>query len=152
MALNSPPIDVRRVETEDRDWKRQFADFYADTQPPKRTLKYPHAYFAAYNGREIVGHAVVYNENGRWIMDGLRVKPEFRQQGIAKSLTRARIRYAIDQGADEVWYSCHDDNLVTICWHLRFGFKEVCAAPHHSDPGHWYRLKLTKAAIKKYSL
>lgn len=152
MALNSPRVEIRRVETEDREWKRQFTAFYADTHLPRHTLKYPHAYFAAYNGREIVGHSVVYMENGKWIMDGLRVRPEFRQQGIAKSLTRARIRYAIGQGAKEVWYSCHDDNLVTICCHLRFGFREVCAAPHHTTPGHWYRLKLTKTAVKKYDL
>lgn len=145
-------MEIRRVDTEDREWKRQFSAFFADTPAHGHILKFPHAYFAAYNGREIVGHSVVYKKDGRWIMDGLRVKPEYRQQGIASSLTRARIRYAIDQGDKEVWYSCHDDNLVTICCHLRFGFKEVCAAPHHAEPGHWYRLKVTKTAIKKYSL
>ncbi|MBI4802728.1 MAG: GNAT family N-acetyltransferase [Elusimicrobia bacterium] len=151
MALNNPQIAVRRVEAEDRDWKRQFAAFYADFPPLTHTLKRPHAYFAAYNGREIVGHCVIFQEAGKWIMDALRVKAEFRQQGIASALTRARIHYAIGQGAKEVWYSCHDDNLVTICCHLRFGFKEVGHASHHSAPGHWYRLKVTKAAIKKFN-
>ncbi len=152
MALNNPQIDIRRVEAEDRDWKRQFNAFYADNPPTKHNLKCSHAYFAAYNGREIVGHAVVYKEDGKWIMDALRVKPEFRQQGLGKALTKARIRYAIDHGAKDIWYSCHDDNLVTICCHIQFGFKEAHTAPHHCEPGHWYRLKVTKTAIKKFNL
>ncbi|MBU2573741.1 MAG: GNAT family N-acetyltransferase, partial [Elusimicrobia bacterium] len=152
MALNNPLIDIRRIENEDSDWKRQFAVFYADYSPPRHTLKCPRVYFAAYNGRELVGHSMIYQDAGKWVMESLRVTAEFRQQGIASALTLARIRYAIETGAKEVWYSCHDDNLVTICCHLRFGFKKVCSAPHHCAPGHWYRLKVTKTAVKKFNL
>ena len=82
-------------------------------------------------------------------MDGLRIKTEFRERGIAKALTRARISYAVRNGAKEVWYSCHDDNLMTICCHVSFGFRKVCPPRHNCTPAtaHWYKLKVTKALI-----
>jgi GNAT superfamily N-acetyltransferase len=111
-----------------------------------------HVYFAAYAADEIAGHSVLYFSKGRWIMDGLRVKPEFRERGIAKRLTEARIRHAAGQGAKEVWYSCDDGNLVTICCHVRFGFEKICHDKHHctAATAHWYRLKITPALFKKF--
>ncbi|MBI5743901.1 MAG: GNAT family N-acetyltransferase [Elusimicrobia bacterium] len=143
-------ITVKQVEREDRDWKALFKDFYAG-RPVKRLGANRHAYFAAYAGEELAGHSVIYLEKGRWVMDGLLVKPEFREMGIAKRLTEARLRYAVGLGADEVWYACDDGNLVTICCHLRFGFEKVCPEGHHCNAAtaHWYRLRLTPALKAK---
>jgi len=143
-------ITIRKVRQEDADWKARFKAFYADCDIKKMGRK-AHTYFAAYAGDEIVGHSVIYQEKGRWVMDGLRVNPEFREKGIAKRLTEARIRHAVELGAQEVWYACEDGNLVTICCHLRFGFEKVC--PHSrctAATAHWYRLKITPELFKKF--
>jgi len=125
-------IEIRRVAKEDGEWKTRFRAFYADCGiKPVEGLE--HAYFAAYSDDEIAGHSVIYFEGGRWVLDGLRVKPEFRERGIAKGLTEARIRYALERGAKEVWYSCEDGNLVTICCHVRYGFQKVCPDSHRCN-------------------
>jgi GNAT superfamily N-acetyltransferase len=144
-------ITIRKVEQEDAAWKARFLAFYSDCDIKKVGRK-AHAYFAAYSGDEIVGHSVIYFEKGRWVMDGLRVNPEFREKGIAKRLTETRIRHAIEQGAKEIWYACEDGNLVTICCHLRFGFEKVCSHTHHctAATAHWYRLKITPELFSKF--
>jgi len=144
-------IIVRKVEHEDAAWKARFEAFYSGCDI-KKVGRSKHAYFAAYSGDELAGHSVLYREKGRWVMDGLRVLPEFRERGIAKQLTEARIRHAIEKGATELWYSCDDGNLVTICCHLRYGFEKVDAAGHHTDStsAHWYRLKITPALFDKF--
>jgi len=149
--MTAARISVRRVAGEDLAWRRAFESFY-EGRHVRRLEGQPHAYFAAYSGGELAGSSVVYLENGRWIMDALLVKPEFRERGVAKRLTAARIRYAARQGAGEIWYACDDGNLVTICCHLRFGFEKVCPDKHRCTvaTAHWYRLKLTPALKKKY--
>ncbi len=151
MTFDTNAIQIRRVTSEDAGWKRQFNALYADCPNPKHDPKPEHAYFAAYNGKTIVGHSEIYHEDDKWIMDSLRVKAEFREQGIAKALTNIRIAYAISNGAKEVWYSCHDDNLMTTCCHVRLGFKKICPPHHNCTPAttHWYRLKVTKTLIAK---
>ncbi|MDD5207865.1 MAG: GNAT family N-acetyltransferase [Elusimicrobiales bacterium] len=144
-------ITVCKVEHEDAAWKARFLAFFSGCDIKKVGRK-AHTYFAAYSGEEIVGHSVVYFENGRWVMDGLRVNPEFREMGLAKRLTEARLRHTIEQGAKEIWYACEDGNLVTICCHLRYGFEKVCPHNHHCNAAtmHWYRLKVTPALFKKF--
>ncbi len=144
-------ITIRKIEKEDADWKERFLAFYSDCEI-KKPGRGAHAYFAAYSGSELAGHSVIYREKDRWIMDGLRVKPEFREMGLAKRLTEARILHAVKLGAKEVWYSCDDGNLVTICCHLRYGFEKVDAAGHHTDSAsaHWYRLKITPALFERF--
>ena len=144
-------ITIRKIARESGEWKTRYAAFYADCEL-KDVAGLNHAFFAAYAGEEIAGHSVVYYEDGRWIMDGLRVKPEFREKGIAKALTAARIRYAAGRGAKEVWYSCEDGNLVTTCCHLRFGFEKVCKKGRDCRTGaaNWYRLKITPALFVKF--
>ena len=144
-------VEIRKVDSNDAAWKNLFKSFYADCGAKKMGRK-AHAYFAAYSGAELAGHSVIFRRNGRWIMDELRVKAEFRQQGIAKRLTEARLRYALENGAREVWYSCDDGNLVTICCHLRYGFEKVCPEGHRCSAAasHWYRLMITPALLKKF--
>lgn len=144
-------IKIRKISRERGEWRTRFEAFYAGL-PVKPMDGLPHAYFAAYAGEEIAGHSVIYFEKGRWVLDGLRVKPEFREKGIAKAMTEARLQHAISQGAKEVWYSCDDGNLVTICCHLRYGFKKVCPDSHNCNPAtaHWYRLRITPTLFKKF--
>mgnify|MGYP003606902904 CR=1 FL=1 len=144
-------ITVRKVSRESREWKTRFEAFYSDCDI-KRVDDLEHTYFAAYAGDEIAGHSVIYLEKGRWVMNGLRVKPEFRERGIAKMLTEARIRYAAGKGAKEVWYACDDGNLVTICCHVRYGFEKICPDSHHctAATAHWYRLKITPELYVKF--
>lgn len=146
-----PEIVVKKVDHENAEWKARFAAFYAGCEI-KKIGRRAHAYFAAYAGRELAGHSVLYFEKGRWVMDGLRVKPEFREMGVAKRLTEARIRHALAQGAKEIWYSCDDGNLVTICCHLRYGFEKVCPEDHRctAATAHWYRLRITPALFEKF--
>ncbi len=146
-----PGISIRRVLKESGEWKTRFAAFYSGCEV-KDVTGLDHAYFAAYAGDEIAGHSVIYLQDGRWVMDGLRVKPEFRERGIAKALTEARIRYALSRGAREVWYTCEDGNLVTACCHVRFGFRMVCDNEEKCTPAtaHWYRLRVTPSVLKKF--
>lgn len=144
-------ITIRRINRESGEWQTRFSAFYSDCGV-KKVDGLEHAYFAAYAGDEIAGHSVIYFEDGRWVMDGLRVKPEFRERGIAKALTETRIRHAAGHGAKEVWYSCDDGNLVTICCHVRYGFKIVCpdSGACNAATAHWYRLQITPALLRKF--
>lgn len=144
-------VTVRKVEQEDAAWKTSFLTFFSGCDVKKVGRK-NHAYFAAYSGDELVGHSVIYFEKGRWVMDGLRVSPEFRERGIAKRLTEARIRHALGAGAKEIWYACEDGNLVTICCHLRYGFEKICPDSHHctAATAHWYRLTITPDLFRKF--
>ena len=145
-------MKIKKISRETAAWKQAFNDFYSDFETRKISAGQAHAYFAAYCGAELAGHSVVYFEEGRWIMDGLMVKPEFRQAGVASRLTEARIRCAAKAGAKELWYSCEDGNLVTICCHVRYGFVKVCPAHHRCDAStaHWYRLRITPELFKKF--
>lgn len=149
--MNTSVVTVRRVEQEDAGWKARYKTFFSGCEVRKVGRK-THTYFAAYSGEDIVGHSVIYFEKGRWIMDGLRVDPEFRERGIAKLLTEARIRHTIGQGAGEIWYACEDGNLVTICCHLRYGFEKICRHSRHctAATAHWYRLRITPELFRKF--
>ena len=144
-------ITVEKVAQEDAAWKARFLTFYSGCDI-KKLGRNPHAYFAAYSGGELAGHSVIYRQKGRWVLDGLMLKPEFREKGIAKRLTEARIRHAVEQGAKEIWYACEDGNLVSICCHLRYGFEKICPGGHHctAATAHWYRLKITPELFKKF--
>jgi len=143
-------FEIRRITREDAAWKKAFEDFYAGC-PVRRAGCKLHAYFAAYSGGALAGCALVLRDNGRWLMDGLLVKPEFREKGIAKRLTEARIRFAVSRGASEIWYSCEDGNLVTACCHMRYGFEKVCRE-HHCEGAlaRWYRLEINDALFEKF--
>ena len=151
MIPEKEKVEIRRVETEDAAWKEQFDAFYANCPRPKLVLTTPHACFAAYHGGEMVAHAVIYIKHSQWVLDGLRVKPEWREHGIGKALTAARIRYAAENGAKEIWYDCADGNLVTTCCHMRFGFQKVGPKSriYGPDEVRRFRLKVTADLLKK---
>ena len=138
------PFTVKKIDREDALWKTRFDSFYSGCSVKKLRGR-THAYFAAFAGGETAGHCVIYREKGRWIMDGLRVAPAWREKGVAKALTAARIAYAASKGAEEIWYHCEDGNLVTTCCHVRFGFEKVCPPTGACTPAtvNWYRLRIT---------
>ena len=140
-----------RIVQEDAAWRKQFDAFYANFPQPKLIFTAPHACFAAYHGGEMVAHSVVYKTRSQWVLDGLRVKPEWRERGIGKTLTAERIRYAVKNGAKEIRYDCEDGNLVTTCCHLRFGFQKVGPKGRSSALAkvHRYRLKVTADLLEK---
>ena len=146
----TPQLTVKRIDHEDSLWKTRFNSFYSDCSV-KKLHGQAHAYFAAFAGEEIAGHCVIYRGKGRWIMDGLRVAPEWREKGVAKALTAARITYAASKGAKEIWYHCEDGNLVTTCCHIRFGFEKVCTPSGACTPAsvNWYRLRITPELIRR---
>jgi ribosomal protein S18 acetylase RimI-like enzyme len=150
--MAKPAFKIRQIKAETPAWRAAFDESYSDCRVKELAAGQPHAYFAAFAGDTLAGHCVIYHEDGRWVMDGLRVKPEFRQMGVAKRLTAARLAYAVKQGAKEVWYSCDDGNLVTICCHKYYGFEKVCPAGHKCSvqTSHWYRLAVTPALFRKF--
>jgi len=147
-----PDIELKQIKRETPAWLAAFDAFYSGCDIKELAAGQPHAYFAAYAGKQLAGHCVVYLEKDRWVMDGLRVKAEFRQMGIGKRLTQARLAYAIANGAKEIWYTCEDGNLVTICCHLAFGFEKICPDNHKCTlaTAHWYRLKVTPGLFRKF--
>ena len=56
---------------------------------------------------------------------GLVVHPAYRRQGTGSALTAARLAWARDQGASELWYFTNANNLASQRLHQRFGFREV---------------------------
>jgi GNAT superfamily N-acetyltransferase len=145
MAAKKEEVEICRVPAENAAWKKQFDTFYADFPPSGSVTAMPHAYFAAYHNGVIVAHSVVYKKGSQWILDGLRVSPAWRERGIGKALTAARIRYAVKNGAKEIWYDCEDGNLVTTCCHLRFGFRKICPRSRSGRQRTVHRYRLTVA-------
>jgi len=110
-------------------------------------------YFAAYFNDILVGHSALVRENGKWILEGLRVRPEFREKGIGKKLTEIRVNCAISQKAKSVWYLARDKNLVSICCHMKLGFQKHCGDKPDCKITDvvWYKLDLTPEFIESFS-
>ncbi len=145
MEVTKTKTVVKHIKTETTDWKNEFTALYPKQQFIEKALQYPHTHFAAFNEKEIVGHALIQYIEGKWVMGALVVKAEFREQGIGKALTKVRIDYAEKLGIEKLWYQSKNDNLVSICCHVGVGFKKIC--PHglsHCTPAtaHWYELDI----------
>jgi len=59
-----------------------------------------------------------------WYLAGVIVAPEFRQRGVGRQLTEARLAW-IAERADQAFYFANARNRVTIELHEPFGFVEV---------------------------
>jgi ribosomal protein S18 acetylase RimI-like enzyme len=59
-----------------------------------------------------------------WYLTGVIIAPEFRRQGIASALTRARLDW-IAKRAGQAYYFANAQNRVSIELHERFGFVEL---------------------------
>jgi len=107
-------------------------------------------YFAAYFGNIMVGHSAIRKSNGKWILEGLKVIPQFREMGIGTRLTQMRILYAISKKVKYIWYKDVDKNLVSLCCHMKFGFIKTKEKPYNKIKGPiWYKLALTPQNIEK---
>jgi ribosomal protein S18 acetylase RimI-like enzyme len=60
-----------------------------------------------------------------WYLMGVMVHPDFRRQGIARQLTRRRIRW-LESRTRKVRYFTHEDNDIARALHDKFDFKAVC--------------------------
>ncbi|MEW5951665.1 MAG: GNAT family N-acetyltransferase [Elusimicrobia bacterium] len=142
---SSVPIKFVKIKRMTLKWEKEFREFYKDCLSPRMIRNPDAAYFAAYCGKLLVGHAALVKENGKYLLEGLRVRPEFREKGIGKELTRLRLSYALEKGAKTVWYRAADKNLVSICCHMKFGFKKVCKPGEKCGIGKvvWYKLNLS---------
>lgn len=70
-----------------------------------------------------------------WYLLGLVVDPAARRRGVGAALTRARMAWMRDQGADRAWYFVSDQNPASIAMHAAFGFRVVARTPAFSIPG-----------------
>jgi ribosomal protein S18 acetylase RimI-like enzyme len=59
-----------------------------------------------------------------YYLTGVFVHPDRRREGLAATLTEARLRW-ISERADEAWYFANARNSASIELHRRFGFEEV---------------------------
>lgn len=81
------------------------------------------ASFAAYDGDKIVGIGqLIVQNNKRGFLVGLNVDPQFRGQGVSKSLTDARIDCAKKIGCDYVDTNVASDNPLGLVTKFRDGF------------------------------
>lgn len=58
-------------------------------------------------------------------LEGLFVKPDARQNGVAQALVAACEQWAKNQGCREFASDCDLDNEVSLAVHLKIGFAEV---------------------------
>ncbi|MEA3307065.1 MAG: GNAT family N-acetyltransferase [Elusimicrobiota bacterium] len=136
---------IKHIKTETTDWKNEFSALYPDPSFIEKALNYPHAHFAAFNKKEIVGHALIQYREDKWVLGALVVKAEFRERGIGKALTQARIDFAKELGIKKLWYESKNANLVSICCHVSLGFNKKCShGQNHCTPAttHWYYLEV----------
>jgi aminoglycoside 6'-N-acetyltransferase I len=64
--------------------------------------------------------------SGHYLM-GITVAPEFRRQGVATQLVRARLDW-IRARDDRAYYFTNERNLASIALHARLGFREIARA------------------------
>jgi len=139
-------MDIKICKAEENDkWKADvnllfdgaigFIDF---------TAIHSHAYYAAYDGNEMVALSIILKSEEKWILDGLYVKPEYRRRGIAKKLIEERIKFARGIGAKEIWFNCGDRNIASLKAHDFFEFKKVrpTTIEESPEPSHWYKKDL----------
>jgi len=150
METTEAKIIIKHIRTETTDWKKEFSALYPNPLFIENALNYPHIHFAAFNGKEIVGHALIQYKENKWVMGSLVVKAEFREQGIGKALTKVRIDYAEKLGIKKLWYESRNANLVSICCHVAVGFNKMCShGQSHCTPAttHWYNLEISNTVI-----
>lgn len=58
-------------------------------------------------------------------MEGIYVDPDFRQQQIARELSREGEKWAKEKGCTQVASDAEIDNTVSQAFHQKIGFKEV---------------------------
>ena len=93
------------------------------------------AFFLAFDGSIPVGlsyvtHKYEYVEGTDMdgttgYLEGIYVKPNYRNKGIAKNLVDMCENWAKEQGAREFASGCLIDNNESLAFHLKYGFEET---------------------------
>ena len=90
--------------------------------------------FLAFDGKKTVGFShcslrydYVEGTHGGIIgyLEGIYVLPEYRKQGIAKTLVTICEKWAKDKGCSEFASDCQLNNTDSYNFHMRIGFEEV---------------------------
>ncbi|MEK7721272.1 MAG: alpha/beta fold hydrolase [Elusimicrobiota bacterium] len=144
-------IKIRRVNDDEKYLSNRIKDLTGKnpTDLLVPTSKVQHAYFGAFRDGKMIGFSVVLKTD-RWILDALYVHPDNRGCGIAGKLTRARIDFARQNGAEKIWYCCDDRNTISVCSHKGYKFTKVRqASPEEApEPSHWYKLKIPQGTLR----
>lgn len=74
------------------------------------------------------------NPRRAWILS-LAVRPQYRQQGIAKALLEAALTGLTDSGAEEVLLSVAPDNTSALTLYTKFGFTASKKVSDYYGPG-----------------
>jgi len=137
-------MEIRRINDDEKglmSWIEELTGKPADLLVP--TAEFQHAYFEAFQDGKIIGFSVVLKCD-KWILDALFVHPDHRGRAIAGKLTDARIVFAGQNGAREIWYCCGDRNTASLLSHNGYKFAKVRkAAPGEApEPAHWYKMDI----------
>jgi len=108
-------------DAEIKERAKRLADEIAALDPHGKAL------FAAAKADEIVGFARVAQDTedaACWWLMGLCVHPEHRRRGVGRTLVRACINYAREQGASTLLSETHSDNEASIRFHQALDFAD----------------------------
>lgn len=67
-------------------------------------------------------------------IEGIYVKPEFRNQGIARKLSALAEAWAAERGCTEIASDTYESNLESQAFHKRIGFQETEKLVHFIKP------------------
>lgn len=109
-----------------------YDEMYEDSS--KVIAKDSAAIFLAFDGEKTVGfshcslrHDYVEGTHGGIIgyLEGVYVLPEYRKQGVAKTLVAICEKWAKDKGCLEFASDCQLNNFDSYNFHIRIGFQDV---------------------------
>ena len=99
------------------------------------------AVFIAFDGVKAVGYSYVLIKRERFFsdeygpygcLDTIYVRPDYRRQGIAKTLTAMCEDWSRKKGCTEFASGCDLDNERSFAFHIGVGFKELHRIIHFS--------------------
>ncbi len=103
-------------------YRKEISDLYRKelTESPTTGL----TYFGIFSGETLQAVASVKNYMGAWYLRGCVVKPEFRGQGLQRTLIEERLAY-LSEKTDAVRVSVYPNNIHSIANIEATGFQFV---------------------------
>jgi predicted GNAT superfamily acetyltransferase len=89
----------------------------------KRILEVPHLVLTAHDGYSTLGFKIAYLRDGVLFSWLGAVRPECRQQGVAKALADAQEEWARLKGYDRIWMKTRNRFSEMLIMAIRRGFK-----------------------------
>jgi ribosomal protein S18 acetylase RimI-like enzyme len=113
------------------DIRSHFDEYYAtDVLERICTDDRARGYLAEWDERPVgFARAAFDPEEGRCYLASLYVLPDFQGRGLGSQLLRACERFALDQGAAEIWLGVMRQNVTALAWYRRIGFRFVREEP-----------------------